>query len=136
MQNQVDIGNAVKPFYGDAAGDKIIALLKEHISRAYEVVGAVKAGDTAKVDAANKAWDRNADDIAMFLSEANPQPWPADQMKTHMKDHLDLTKAEAVAGLQAKWSEDIATFDKVHVQILNMADMLSSGIIVQSPKKF
>jgi hypothetical protein len=136
MQNQVDIGNAVKPFYGDAAGDKLIALLKEHISGAYEVVGAAKAGDNAKVDMANKAWYKNADDIAMFLSGANPQHWPADQMKAHMKDHLDLTEAEAVARLQGKWAEDIATFDKVHMQILNMADMLSSGIIAQFPKKF
>src|SRR5215203_6838789 len=28
FQNQVDIGNAIKPYYGNAAGDKLITLLK------------------------------------------------------------------------------------------------------------
>src|SRR5262245_19444623 len=37
LQNQVDIGNAVKGFYGDAAGEKLTALLKDHIVTAAEV---------------------------------------------------------------------------------------------------
>jgi hypothetical protein len=136
MQNQVDIGNAVKPFYGDPAGDKLIALLKEHISGAYQVLTAAKAGDNAKLNTENKAWYKNADDIAAFLAGANPANWPLDAMKMHMKEHLDLTLAEAVARLGMKWTDDIMAYEKVHAQILGMADMLSSGIIDQFPKKF
>jgi hypothetical protein len=136
MQNQVDIGNAIKSFYGDAAGDKLTALLKEHISGAYGVLVAAKAGDNSKLDTANKAWYKNADDISVFLSGANQQNWPVEQMKAHMKEHLDLTEAEAVARLTGKWADDIVTFEKVHFQILGMADMLSSGIVAQFPTKF
>jgi hypothetical protein len=136
MKNQEDIGNAVKPFYGDAGGNKLIALLKEHISGAYAVLSAAKAGDDAKLATENKAWYKNADDISEFLGGANPQNWPVQQMKAHMKDHLDLTLAEAVSRLQGKWADDIAAYDKVHQQILNMADMLSGGILAQFPQKF
>ena len=31
LRNQVDIGNAIKPYYGTAAGNQLTALLKEHI---------------------------------------------------------------------------------------------------------
>jgi hypothetical protein len=136
MKNQEDIGNAIKSFYGDAGGDKLIALLKEHISGAYAVLTAAKAGDNAKLAIENKAWYKNADDISEFLGGANPQNWPVVQMKAHMKEHLDLTLAEAVARLQGKWAEDITAYEKVHQQILGMADMLSSGILAQFPKKF
>ena len=136
LQNQTDIGNAVKGFYGDAAGTKLTALLKDHIVIATQLIDAAKAGDNAKKDDAGKRWHANADEIAVFLSGANPKNWPAAEMKAHMKDHLDLTTTEVVAQLQADWKGSIAAYDKVHGQILKMADMLSSGIVAQFPEKF
>ncbi|MFL6337428.1 MAG: hypothetical protein ACJ754_29360 [Pyrinomonadaceae bacterium] len=136
LQNQVDIGNAIKPYYGDAAGEKLTALLKEHITTAAEVVAAAKANDTAKLTDANRRWFANADAIAAFLSGANPKSWPADEMKRMMHEHLDLTTAEAVAHLKGDWAADVAAYDKVHEQILRMADMLSAGIVGQHPAKF
>ena len=100
------------------------------------MLAAAKAGDKVKLESASKAWYVNADEIAGFLASANPKNWPAAEMRTHMKEHLDLTLAEAVARLQGKWAEDIAAYDKVHLQILDMADMLSGGIIAQFPEKF
>ena len=54
LQNQVDIGNGIKPYYGDAAGEKLTMLLKEHITTAAEVVAAAKANDKAKLDEPNR----------------------------------------------------------------------------------
>lgn len=136
LQNQVDIGNAVKPYYGDAAGEKLTALLKEHITTAAELVTVAKANDTAKMADANRRWYANADAIAAFLSSANPKNWPLGEMKRMMHEHLDLTTAEVQARLKGEWSADIAAYERVHEQILHMADMLSTGIISQFSKKF
>jgi len=135
LQNQVDIGNAIKPYYGNAAGDKLTTLLKEHITTAAEVVAAAKANDKAKLDDANKRWIANADQVADFLSSANPN-WPAADMRKMMREHLDLTTAEAVARLNGDWKADVAAYDRVHEQILHMADMLSDGIVKQHSAKF
>ena len=136
LQNQTDIGDTVKPFYGDAAGNQLTALLHDHITTAADIIAAAKAGDTAAVDEASARWYANADEIAVFLSSANPEQWPLDHMKQMMKEHLNLTLEEAVARLTANYDADVAAYDKIHVQILGMADMLSLGIINQFPKSF
>ena len=136
LANQTDIGDALKAFYGEAAGNQVTALLRDHILTAARLVAAAKAGDAAGVDAASTAWYQNADDIATALNSLNARNWPLAEMKAHMKDHLDLTLEEAVARLQGRYADDIAAYDKIHVQILGMADMLSDGIIAQFPAKF
>jgi hypothetical protein len=136
LQNQTDIGNAVKPYYGEAAGNQLTALLKDHILGAAELLAAAKAGDKARTDAASAKWYANANDIAGFLSRANPNAWPLDTMQAGMKMHLDLTLNEAVARLQGKYADDIKDYDTVHEHILGLADTLSSGIISQFPDKF
>jgi hypothetical protein len=136
LQNQTDLGNAIKPFYGDAAGGQLTALLREHILIAADLLKAAEAGDSAGVNNASARWYANADEIATFLHRANPDEWPLDEMKLMMRKHLDLTLAEAVARLHGDWSADIAAYEQVHQEILQMADMLSTGIIHQFPKKF
>ena len=136
LANQVDLGNAIKPFYGDAAGNHLTALLREHILTAAGIVSAAKSGDDSAVATAKDAWYANADEIAAFLSAANPREWPLDEMRSMMRSHLDLTLAEAVARLQARYADDIAAYESVHAEILEMADMLSSGIVAQFPSRF
>ena len=136
LQNQTDIGDALKPLYGDAAGTQLTALLRAHILTAGDLIAAAKAGDTAKVATTKDQWYANSDQIADFLSTANPGNWPAAEMRTMMHGHLDNTLAEAVDHLQGNFAADIADYDKVHEQILHMADMLTTGIIAQFPDKF
>jgi hypothetical protein len=136
LKNQADIGNAIKPFYGDAAGDQLTALLRQHILGAADVLTALKTNNQPALQAALTAWYANAHDIAVFLSTANPKNWPLTETDQMMKEHLDATTNEAVARHQSAWSADVAAYDAVHVQILAMADMLSSGIIAQFPNRF
>jgi hypothetical protein len=136
LQNQTDIGNAVAGFYGEAAGTKLTALLKDHILGAAALIEAAKSGDQAKISEASAKWYANADEIAAFLNGANPTNWPLADMKSGMKMHLDLTLQEATNRLQGHYEADIQDYDKIHTHILGLADLLSSGIEKQFPKKF
>jgi hypothetical protein len=136
LQNQADIGNAIKPFYGAAAGDQLTALLREHILIAGEILTAAKTGDADGLADAQARWYANAHDIAVFLSTANPDNWPLAEMDEMLREHLDATTAEVLARLNSDWTADVAAYDEVHIQALGMADMLSSGIVAQFPKHF
>ena len=136
LRNQADIGNAIKPYYGAAAGKKLTALLRTHILEAVPVLVAAKAGDQASLTQALNAWYANARQIAAFLSKANPRNWPFAMTNRMMRQHLALTTKEAVARLQGNWSADVAAYDQVHAEILEMAGMLSSAIIRQFPNRF
>jgi hypothetical protein len=136
LRNQQDIGDAIKPFYGRAAGERLTSLLKEHILVAADLLAAVKAGDEHAVERHSSAWYRNADQIGTFLSKANLHHWPRKEMRSMMREHLDLTLKEAVAHLEQRHRTAIRTYDRIHRQILGMADMLSDGIAAQFPKRF
>ena len=136
LQNQVDIGDAIKPYYGDAAGNQLTALLRDHILIAADVVAAARAGDTTALSAHMARWQANADQIGDFLGAANPDQWPADEMTAMMRQHLDLTTAEVVARLKQDWPGDIAAYDRVHLHILVLADDLANGIVAQFPAAF
>jgi len=136
LENQIDIGNAFEPYYGARTAHALTALLREHILIAADVIAAAKAGDSAKLADAQARWTHNADQIAAALHDVNPRFWKLAEMKAEMHMHLALTTQEAVAHLQDDWTGDVAAYDRVHLHILHMADVLSQGVIGQFPKRF
>jgi hypothetical protein len=136
LENQTDIGNAVKPFYGKAAGNELTKQLRKHILIAADVIAAAKAGDAARLADAQARWARNGDDIAALLHSVNPRRWKLAAMKAELRMHLKLTTAEAVARLDGNWAADVAAYDKVHRHALHLSDLLSNGLIEQFPRRF
>ncbi len=136
LKNQTDIGNAVKPFYGNAAGNGLTKQLRSHILIAADVIAAAKAGDAAKLADAQARWAKNGDDIAAVLSSVNPRYWKLGAMRAELRTHLKLTTEEAVARLQGNWNADVAAYDKIHRHALHLSDLLSDGLIKQFPRRF
>jgi hypothetical protein len=136
LRNQTDIGNAIKPYYGNAAGKELTRQLRTHILIAADLIAAAKAGDQTKLADAQTRWAENADQIATVLNSVNPRYWKLATMKSEMQMHLKLTANEAVARLQGHWSVDVAEYDKVHRHILHMSDLLADGIVKQFPARF
>jgi hypothetical protein len=136
LQNQDDIGDAIKPFYGDAAGDALSTLLRDHILIAADLIAAARAGDEAALRDAQARWTANAGEIATFLASANPRAWTAGELEAMLGEHLRLRTNEAVARLQGDWAADVAAYDAIHLHALGMADLLSTGIVAQFPRRF
>jgi hypothetical protein len=136
LRNQDDIGDAIKPYYGRAAGERLTALLKDHILGAVALLQAAKAGDQDLIEQRTAEWYVNGDQVADFLHEANPRHWPRRALRRMMKGHLDQTLSEAVNRLQGRYEADVRDYDEIHHHILQMADTLSSGIIEQFPRRF
>jgi hypothetical protein len=136
LANQVDIGDAFRRFFGDAVADRLTQLLTDHILIAAQLLTAAKAGDADAVAAANAAWTANADEIVGLWAEINPRAWPFEEMQAHMQEHLALTLEQAVLRLSGDFAGDIAKYDEVHASILEMADVLSLGIIQRFPSAF
>jgi hypothetical protein len=136
LKNQTDIGNAVKPFYGNAAGNELTKQLRRHILIAADVIAAAKAGTGAGLADAQARWAKNGDDIAALLNGVNPRQWKLGAMKGELHTHLKLTTDEVVARLEGDWNADVAAYDKIHRHALHLSDLLADGLINQFPKRF
>ena len=137
LQNQKDIGNAIVPYYGQEAGDELSNLLTEHIELAVPVLTAAQNNDANALEAALNDWYRNADDIAHFLSAANPTNWEKSEMEHMMKMHIDQTVEYSVALLNNDYATALQKYDEAFQHMMeDMAKMLSEGIAKQFPEKF
>ncbi|WP_179281193.1 glycosyltransferase [Paenibacillus sp. XY044] len=135
LRNQQDIGNVIKPYYGEAAGNKLAQILREHILIAGKIVAAAKAGNQADVQKLEADWHRNADDIAKFLSSANPN-WQFKTLQDMLYTHLQLITEIVLNCLKGDWKADIAATDKNEIHMIHLADILTEGIVKQFPDKF
>ena len=135
LQNATDLGNCIRPFYGDQIADRYATLIKEHLVIAAELVTAAVKGDAATAEAKEKEWYRNADDIVLFLSRINPCI-NKEELRKMFYTHLSLTKDEAVAMIQKKYQKDIEIFDEIVAEALAMSDMIASAIVMQFYYRF
>lgn len=135
LKNQDDIGNSIKSFYGEDAGNKLSNLLKEHIKLAGKVVDAAKSGNKSDLEKYNKLWYENADKIAKFLSSANPN-YSYDVLKDMLYKHLQFVTYQTVSRINKNWNADIEAYDKGEDHMILFADILTDGIIKQFPQKF
>lgn len=136
LQNQQDIGDAIKPYYGNEAGNALAQLLTEHIQLAVPVLTAAQNGDEQALNVALTDWYANANDIAHFLTGANPDNWEKEDMEHMMAMHIDQTVEYSVLLLQNNSEGAINSFDQAFSHMMEMADMLSMGIAMQFPEKF
>lgn len=135
LQNPVDFGNLFSIYYGDRAGTKLSDLLRDHLVIAAELVKAAKAGDNEAAAEIEKRWYTNGDQIAAFLGSINLY-WSEEVWRRMIRMHLDLVKTEAVTLITGNYQEEGSIYDQLETQALEMADVMTQGIIRQFPARF
>ena len=136
LKNQADTGMAIAPYYGDEAAKQLTDLLTTHIQQAVPVLTAAQAGDNAALETALADWYTNAEEIADFLSAANPDSWPQSATRPMLKQHIDSTTVYAVDLLKGDYAEAVKHYDEAYDHMMMLADALTAGLVAQFPDKF
>lgn len=135
LKNATDMGEMIRPLYGDAAANRYTELIKEHLTVAADLVKAAIAKDQQAASMAEQKWYANADEIAAFLSSINPY-LPESEMREMFYHHLDLTKQEAASMIDKNYKKDIEIYDKIERQAREMADTISEAMVRLYPNNF
>ena len=129
MQNQNEIGAAIASFYGNEAGEELTKLLAEHTLISASMFQAARDADAQAFEELVTRWYDHANKIAEFLSNLNPENWPLRETRPMIRSYLDLTLEQAVAYWNGYSNIGTAAYEKAQDQSLEIADMLSEGII-------
>lgn len=130
LRNPTDFALAFRNFYGVDKAKTLETLLKEHLLIAANLVNHLKEGDMEAAFEDRKKWQENAGEIITFLENTNPQI-QIRQFRSLIYNHLKMTEEEALLRLNGKYESDIALFDSIEAQALQMADIMAYGILNQ-----
>lgn len=127
LRNPGDFAKVLEKYYGRRTADEFQALLEEHLLTAGDFFNAVLENDTKKAEEKRKEWYRNADDIAAFFAHINPY-WDEEKWKGLMHEHLHMLEELFNARVNHNYAADIAIYDKMEDEALQMADYMTMGI--------
>lgn len=129
-QTPMDISAAFENFYSQNTVNQLTRLLSQHTSLTADLITAMRDNNTAQVEELDRQMAQNAENIARFLSNANPM-FSFDELLSGLQAHLDFTKREIQAALDNNFTEVVRLFDENTNQVLQIADYLSKGLISQ-----
>jgi hypothetical protein len=130
LQNPVDFAKVLQSFYGNKIAMRFERLFADHLLIAAALVNAAKAGNAAEVEKQRRLWYANAEDIARFLASIN-RFWSKNEWRKLLFDHLRMTEDEAVFILTGQYERGIKVYDHIQAEALEMADVMTCGIIRQ-----
>ncbi len=138
LKNAKAIGQSIAPFYGNAAADKFATLFVGHYSAVKSYMTAAFAnnfkGNPALKKAAVDRLMKNADEIAVFVSSANPnlpRGTVYGLLLTHGQQHVMSIDATA----KKDWGHEADMWDPMVKHIYAISDALADGIAKQFPDK-
>jgi len=128
LKNQEAIGNCIKPFFGDTAGDTLTSLLKDRVTVTIDLLKAIKIGDVTRSTTLEIDAITNTENIATFFATINPC-YSRDELIEMLDTNLILVKYQFIARMNGDYNADVMYFDMNIHHILMISDYLFKGII-------
>ena len=135
VANAKQIAGAIEPFYGKPAGDKLFTLLAGHWGGIKAHIEATAKGDAKAQAAALEQALKNGDEIATFLSDANPN-LPKATLLALLSAHVAHHAQQNQQLHDKKYADEAKTWDAMRGHMYVIADALGDGIAKQFPAKF
>ena len=134
VSNAHAIANAVAGFYGKPAGDKLFTLLAGHWGAIKAYLDATVAKNTTGQGAATSQLTANADQLATFLSDANPylpKATLSEMLLTHGSQHISQIQQPAAHDTAG----EAKTAAAMRTHVIAIGDAMADAIAKQFPTK-
>jgi hypothetical protein len=135
VANAKQIAGTITPFYGEAASEKLFTLLAAHYGAVKEYSDATVAGSKPQQDAALAHLASNADEIAVFLSGANPN-LPKDTVRGLIAAHGAHHVAQITEFQEKDYAHEAQTWEVMRQHVYVISDALTAALAKQFPGKF
>lgn len=135
VANAQAIAASIEPFYGAAANDRFFKLLAGHYGAVKAYLVAAVAGDASAQAKATQSLTSNADDIATFLSKANPY-LSKDAMQGLLLAHGGHHIQQIQQLKDRNYEAEAQTWDEMKKHVYQIADATADALAKQFAKKF
>jgi hypothetical protein len=135
VANAKAIGASLEPFYGAAAKDALFKLLAGHYGAIRAYLVATASGDASGQAKATESVTKNAEEIAAFLSKANPNLAKDDVLgllQAHGGHHIQQIQELK----DAKYEAEAHTWEEMKAHMYVIADALTQALAKQFANKF
>lgn len=135
VANAQAIAASIEPFYGAAAKDRFFKLLAGHYGAVKAYLVAAVAGDVSAQAKATQSLASNADEIATFLSQANPY-LPKDAVQGLLLAHGGHHIRQIQQLRDGNYDAEAQTWEEMKTHVYQIADATADALAKQFTKKF
>ena len=135
VTNAQAIAASIEPFYGAAAKESFFKLLAGHYGAVKAYLVATVASDPSAQAEATQALTSNAEDIASFLSKANPY-LPKDAVAALLLAHGGHHIQQIQQLKDRKYEAEANTWEEMKKHVYQIADATADALAKQFTKKF
>jgi hypothetical protein len=135
IANAQSIAASIEPFYGESAKGVFFNLLGDHYRSVKTYLAATMSSNVSLQATATQTIISNAEEIAVFLSEANPY-LPKDEFRglllAHGGHHIEQIQELAAHNFVA----EAKTWESMKIHVYQIADAIADALRKQFPNHF